>query len=245
MLNYVFLSVSCACAAVLLCFYVGIKSTPSRLLSRQELSLYDGQEGSKGVYLAILGQVFDVQTGIKHYGPGGAYRFMAGKDSSLAFITGDFTENNLIDDVSTLSPLEVVALFDWLAFYRRTYSPVGLLVGRFYSESGVATEDLLRVEDMLKEGQQIKAKFEEQTRRFPACNSEWSPASGGRVWCSTNSGGLQRSWTGVPRKLFSPGARGVQCVCVKDTSAATKDLKLQEYEGCSTYAESCSLLEND
>ncbi|XP_061904472.1 neuferricin isoform X2 [Entelurus aequoreus] len=194
MLNYVFLSVSCACAAVLLCFYVGIKSTPSRLLSRQELSLYDGQEGSKGVYLAILGQVFDVQTGIKHYGPGGAYRFMA-----------------------------------------------GLLVGRFYSESGVATEDLLRVEAVLKEGQQIKAKFEEQTRRFPACNSEWSPASGGRVWCSTNSGGLQRSWTGVPRKLFSPGARGVQCVCVKDTSAATKNLNLQEYEGCSTYADSCSV----
>lgn len=49
-----------------------------RLLSRHELSLYDGEEGSKGLYLAILGQVFDVHKGYKHYGPGGAYHFMAG-----------------------------------------------------------------------------------------------------------------------------------------------------------------------
>lgn len=49
-----------------------------RLLTRAELSLYDGNEGSKGLYLAILGQVFDVHKGHKHYGPGGAYHFMAG-----------------------------------------------------------------------------------------------------------------------------------------------------------------------
>lgn len=55
---------------------------PARLLSRRELSLYDGEEGSKGLYLAILGQVFDVHKGHKHYGPGGAYHFMAG-DSPL------------------------------------------------------------------------------------------------------------------------------------------------------------------
>lgn len=51
---------------------------PVRLLSSRELSLYDGEEGSKGLYLAILGQVFDVHKGNRHYGPGGAYHFMAG-----------------------------------------------------------------------------------------------------------------------------------------------------------------------
>lgn len=51
---------------------------PERLLSRRELSLYDGEDGSKGLYLAILGQVFDVHKGHRHYGPGGAYHFMAG-----------------------------------------------------------------------------------------------------------------------------------------------------------------------
>lgn len=62
-------------------FKFGSYSTPEpplRLLSSRELSLYDGQEGSKGLYLAILGQVFDVHKGHKHYGPGGAYHFMAG-----------------------------------------------------------------------------------------------------------------------------------------------------------------------
>lgn len=48
------------------------------LLSPEELSLYNGREGSKGLYLAILGQVFDVETGRKHYGPDGGYRFFTG-----------------------------------------------------------------------------------------------------------------------------------------------------------------------
>lgn len=51
---------------------------PVRLLSIRELSQFDGEEGSKGLYLAILGQVFDVHKGHKHYGLGGAYHFMAG-----------------------------------------------------------------------------------------------------------------------------------------------------------------------
>lgn len=55
-----------------------ILELPVRLLSSRELSQYDGEEGSQGLYLAILGRVFDVQKGHKHYGPGGAYHFMAG-----------------------------------------------------------------------------------------------------------------------------------------------------------------------
>lgn len=49
-----------------------------RLLTRNELLQYDGSDGSEGLYLAVLGQVFDVIKGHKHYGPGGAYHFMAG-----------------------------------------------------------------------------------------------------------------------------------------------------------------------
>lgn len=48
------------------------------LLSKSELALYDGADGSRGLFLAILGNVFDVHQGHKHYGPGGAYHFMAG-----------------------------------------------------------------------------------------------------------------------------------------------------------------------
>ncbi|XP_068457202.1 neuferricin [Clinocottus analis] len=219
------------------------RGAPSRLLSRLELSLYDGEEGSRGLYLAILGQVFDVLKGNKHYGPGGAYHFMTGKDASLAFITGDFTERGQTDDVSSLSPLQVVALYDWLAFYQRDYQSVGLLIGRFYSETGQPTEAMLEVEASLAEGRRLKTQSQAEKVRFPACNSEWSAAKGGRVWCSTKSGGGERGWTGVPRKLFSPGSSGVRCVCVQDASAAEDDPNLQTYDGCRPHAESCSVEE--
>lgn len=215
------------------------KVPPARLLNGAELSLYDGEEGSRGLYLAILGQVFDVHKGHKHYGPGGAYHSFAGKDASLAFITGDFTESGLVDDVSSLSPLQVVALYDWLAFYQRQYQHVGLVVGRFYNENGQPTEALREVEELLAEGQRLKSQSEAEKVRFPACNSEWSTGRGGRVWCSTKSGRVIRAWTGVPRKLYSPVSGHVQCVCIKDPSAASEDPRLQKYDGCPSDADSC------
>ncbi|XP_036975985.1 neuferricin isoform X1 [Acanthopagrus latus] len=246
MLSYVFVAFLSVAALFLLppewSFKFGTAPAPgppARLLSTRELSQYDGEEGSKGLYLAILGQVFDVHKGHKHYGPGGAYHFMAGKDASLAFITGDFTEGGLSDDVSSLSPLQMMALYDWLAFYQRDYPSVGLLIGRFYSETGQPTQALLQAEAALAEGQQIKAQTEAETLRFPACNSQWSADRGGRVWCSTKSGGVERSWTGVPRKLFSPGSSGVRCVCVEDPSAAEEDPNLLKYDGCPPNADSC------
>lgn len=216
---------------------------PVRLLSSRELSLYDGEKSSKGLYLAILGQVFDVQKGHHHYGPGGAYHVMAGRDASLAFITGDFTERGLTDDVSSVSPQQLIALYDWLAFYQRDYKSVGLLIGRFYSETGQPTQALLQVQASLAVGRRMKSQREAEKERFPACNSEWSTARRGRVWCSTKSGGVDRVWTGVPRKLFSPGSSGVRCVCVRDPSAAEEDPNLQKYDGCPPQAESCSVAE--
>lgn len=49
-----------------------------------------------------------------------------GKDASLAFVTGDFTESGLTDDVSSLSPSQVMTLYDWLAFYQKEYQAVGM-----------------------------------------------------------------------------------------------------------------------
>lgn len=54
------------------------------------------------------------------------YIIFSGRDASLAFITGDFTESGLTDDVSSLSPMQVLALYDWLAFYQREYQSVGM-----------------------------------------------------------------------------------------------------------------------
>ncbi|XP_072524242.1 neuferricin [Salminus brasiliensis] len=221
---------------------VGVSAHSGRLLNQQELSLHHGGENSKGLYLAVLGQVFDVEKGRKHYGPQGGYHFFTGRDASRAFVTGDFTEAGLSDDVTDLSPSQIVALYDWLTFYQKDYTPVGRLIGRFYTESGQPTNALRQVETSLAEGLRLKAQAEEENQLFPTCNSEWSSTSGGRVWCSTKSGGVHRDWAGVPRMLFSPGSGHTRCVCARpDDPTRLNNPNLQEYKDCPPHAESCFL----
>ncbi|XP_032812337.1 neuferricin isoform X2 [Petromyzon marinus] len=189
-------------------FFPSPSSGQQRLLTLSELGRYDGQEGSPGLYLAVLGQVFDVSKGAKHYGPGASYQALAGK-----------------------------------------------LVGRFYDEQGRPTEALREVEEALALGHKAKEEKELQKRRFPPCNSEWSAASGSRVWCGKRSGGVERDWVGVPRLLFTPGS-SPSCVCVRTTGPPSDrpassehpnagDLEhpgLKSYRECPPLAESCVVL---
>ncbi|XP_040389035.1 neuferricin isoform X2 [Cygnus olor] len=179
-----------------------------RLLSAAELRRHRGAEGEPGLYLALLGRVFDVGSGRKHYGPGGAYEGLAGK-----------------------------------------------LVGRFYDENGAPTEALRQAEAAMEEGLRLKAESDRRKEQFPPCNSEWSSAKGSRFWCSRQSGGVNRDWIGVPRKLYRPGSKGTQCVCVRTTGppwgqpdstehSDRGDLDnphLEEYDGCHPLAEQCVL----
>ncbi|XP_055570517.1 neuferricin isoform X2 [Falco cherrug] len=179
-----------------------------RLLSVAELARYRGAAGEPGLYLAVLGRVFDVERGRRHYGPGGAYSGLAGK-----------------------------------------------LVGRFYDEDGAPTEALRQAEAAIEEALKFQAESEQRKQQFPPCNSEWNSAKGSRFWCSRQSGGVKRDWTGVPRKLYQPGSRGSHCVCVRTTGPSwgwpassehndRGDLDnphLEEYEGCHPLAEQCVL----
>lgn len=54
-------------------------SNEAKIFTLKELSKYDGSKGSSGLYLALLGRVYDVSKGGKHYGPNGGYHFFAGK----------------------------------------------------------------------------------------------------------------------------------------------------------------------
>ena len=82
---------------------------------------------------------------------------------------------------------------------------------------------------MLEAKDDAKSK-ENEKKIFPPCNSEWSADKGQRVWCTQKSGGIQRSWVGVPRKLFFPG-RTERCACVKDTGASLFDPNAQSNNG--------------
>ncbi|XP_041947669.1 neuferricin isoform X5 [Alosa sapidissima] len=165
------------------------------------------------------------------------------KDASRAFVTGDFTEAGLTDDVSDLSPSQIVALYDWLTFYQKDYTPVGRAEGYFYSADGEPTEALRQVEVALEQGLQLKAQAQAHSVQYPPCNTEWSSA-GGRVWCSTQSGGVKREWVGVPRKLFSPGSSRSHCVCLQQELSRSDNPNLQEYSGCPAEAESCFVREH-
>lgn len=47
--------------------------------------------------------------------------YVSGRDGSRAFVTGDFTEEGLTDDVDSLNAQELRSLNDWLKFYRKEY----------------------------------------------------------------------------------------------------------------------------
>lgn len=49
------------------------------VLTPEQLGLFDGSRSSRPVYLAIVGRVYDVDKGKKHYGKGGGYSFFAGE----------------------------------------------------------------------------------------------------------------------------------------------------------------------
>lgn len=170
-------------------------------------------------------------------------------------MTGDFSEAGLVDDVSDLSFSEMLTLQNWLSFYEKNYEFVGKVIGRFYGEDGLPTPELTQVEAMISKGLEANKQALEEKHKFPPCNVEWSSARGSRFWCSANSGGVSRDWTGVPRKLYKPGAKEPHCVCVRTTGPPSDqapdnpahrnrgDLdhpNLEEYTGCPPLSMACS-----
>ncbi|XP_064127673.1 neuferricin isoform X5 [Loxodonta africana] len=179
-----------------------------RLFIAEELARYRGGPGDPGLYLALLGRVYDVSSGRRHYEPGAHYSGFAGK-----------------------------------------------VIGRFYGEDGLPTPALTLVEAMIIKGLEASKQEIKEKQKFPPCNAEWSSTRGSRFWCSQKSGGVSRDWIGVPRKLFKPGAKEPQCVCVRTTGPPSDQLpdnplhrnhgdldhpNLREYTGCPSLATSCS-----
>nr|CAD7266758.1 unnamed protein product [Timema shepardi] len=213
----------------------------SKLFSVNDLSKYNGIEGSKGLYLSILGKVYDVKKGKRHYGPGGSYHSFAGKDASRAFITGDFNETGLSDDVLDLTPQELKSIIHWTEFYARDYKYRGKLIGRYYDAYGKPTSYHNEVMNKIKTAKNKMVDEENEKLSYPPCNSEWSQDLGTRVWCSSLSGGIQRDWVGVPRMLYEPGSESHRCACIKDPTNTPVKGRFQEYKDCHPKAASCKV----
>jgi len=234
------------------------KKIKAKVFTSQELRAHDGSDPSgKGPYLAFLGHVFDVSKGKEHYGPGGGYSFFAGRDASRAYVTGEFDEKGLSDDVMGLETDSYLGLEEWLTFYKSDYMQVGVLAGRYFDADGEPTEYTRQVRHLVEAAEAAKAAKLEEHDVFPPCNSAWSQDKGHKVWCTNKSGGIDRTWVGVPRRLFRPAHDGQErCACVKDSGEPLSsdqggdsgggrgDLDhphLKEYPGCDPKADTCQL----
>ena len=85
----------------------------TKIFTKEELKAHDGSIVGKGPYLALMGEVFDVSSKVETYGPDGGYSFFSGKDGSRAFVTGDFSEAGLTDDIDNLSYQDYIGLQEW------------------------------------------------------------------------------------------------------------------------------------
>jgi len=243
-------------------------SSGEKLFTRQQLSQYDGSGDSLGLYLSFLGIVYDVSKGAQHYKPGGSYSFFSGKDATRAFITGEFTESGLIDDLTGVETESFDGLKTWIDLYETDYTRVGKLIGTYYDENGCETEALKWVHQQIEQNDKLKSAENEESKVFPYCNSEWSADDkSGRVWCSRMSGGIERDWVGVPRQLFMTDKKQYRCACVKNTGSSTiptivyadddnqidstfdkpdnvgdlNNPRLKEYEGCDPNSFECKI----
>lgn len=211
-----------------------VQLTPSAagMYTMEQLQHFDGKRDPEGpIYLAIVGEVFDVTKGKQHYGEGGGYPFFAGTDGSRAFVSGQFNETGLIPDLEGLPLSQVADVQNWLEFYRKDYIYKGKLIGHYYGEDGTPTEAHRRYLEMLK-GNELEEEVKKQfDKKYPSCNSRWSQKDGGEVWCSPKSGGVDRQWAGVPRKYVKEGAK--KCVCIKEDALAALDPgHFEVYAGC-------------
>lgn len=102
----------------------------TRLITQNELAAHGPNGPLQPIMLAILGRVYDVDVGRDYYGPDGGYKFFAGIDGSRAYVTGEFDDKGLTDDLKGFSPIQVGEIDGWVKFYDETYTFVGKLIGR-------------------------------------------------------------------------------------------------------------------
>eukprot|EP01101_Sappina_pedata_P009356 TRINITY_DN5436_c0_g1_i1.p1 TRINITY_DN5436_c0_g1~~TRINITY_DN5436_c0_g1_i1.p1 ORF type:complete len:297 (+),score=56.37 TRINITY_DN5436_c0_g1_i1:893-1783(+) len=194
------------------------------------------------LFLSILGQIFDVTKSRRLYGPSGAYSFFTGRDCSRAFVTGDFSESGLIDDLSDFTPGQYKSLNDWVLFYHSNYTFRGNLIGRFYDADGNELDDLKRAKEGIAMGIEQQRQEQELHLKYPRCNSKWHKDTGSAVWCSEASGGIPRDWRGHPRQMFEPGTAKYVCVCVKDSQYHHMHGNFKLYPECDENSSMCQLI---
>jgi predicted heme/steroid binding protein len=193
-----------------------------RMVTAEELSKHDGEQ-DETIWIAVLGQVYDVTAGKEYYGIGEGYAGFAGRDGTKAFVTGDFNEGGLVSDVSEFTAEQMMGVNHWKEFYFNStkYFNVGKLIGRFFDAQGRPTAEHKQAIAKIAEGKLLEKDKEDRKKANPSCNMKWSQDKGGEVWCADE--------TMLPRKASEGG--GKRCACFTPQEVAARD-DLEGYDGC-------------
>ena len=195
----------------------------TRLITLNELAAHASVNGTlRPHWLAIMGRVYDVDKGHTHYGPEGGYNFFTGRDGSKAFVTGEFNDIGLTDDVSGLTPLQLLDIEGWVEFYNKEYTYVGKLIGRYHDRNGNPTKEWYKYRKRLAKGKEEKEEKAAEEREFPPCNSRFTQGEGGIVFCSTKRQ--------VHVHMYSLGY-SIRCICTLylSPSPSSNDVHVHMY----------------
>ncbi|KGN63002.1 probable steroid-binding protein 3 [Cucumis sativus] len=97
-------------------------------LTPLQLSVYNGTDPTKPIYVALKGQIYNVTSGRSFYGSGGPYAMFAGKDASRALAKMTKNEEDITSSLEGLSEKEIGVLNDWENKFQAKYPIVGRVV---------------------------------------------------------------------------------------------------------------------
>lgn len=208
--------------------------------SPDDLKLHTGSDPSRPLLLAILGEVYDVGTGAKHYAPGHGYAAFAGRDAGRGFAAGPGGgDDELNSRVLDLDAEDLQGILSWRDFYRNheSYRFVGLLAERYFDENGAPTPEILRIEDLHAAQGKVAKLREELQKRFAGCNSKHESAKTYfEVWCDDGYHGkgalpvhlyFQLPAQGLARNQAKP-EKGGWCACLPPKLRAEAELAAAE-----------------
>ena len=116
-----------------------------------------------------MGKVYDVSAGYDFYGPGRSYHIFAGRDATVPFISGKFTEEEASKSTEELSVEQLWSLErEWGQFYaggaEGKYHFVGFLCCRYYTEEGLPTAETIQVQERIESYKVVKEKIDAERR---------------------------------------------------------------------------------
>jgi predicted heme/steroid binding protein len=198
-----------------------------QVFTKDQLSAFKGNESKTSlIYISIIGHVYDVTNGRQFYGPDGGYAGFAGRDGTRAFVSGNFTEDGLIENIDDMKDQELFDIWEWKSFYDKEekYIFKGYVDGMYINKHGVKLPYYFQCEKRVEELKLKKMHEKDLKSGHPTCNSRWESGKGSKVWCEEGR---------VPRKWFlDPTKDAYACYCFASPNVLPKEGRLEEYKNC-------------